>query len=174
MAIYGNMVGSSGGILGKTVEIISDDGTDLMGVITDKEEILDAKPSDVRIGKKVVTDNGIIEGTREFLSYRTIRASRLVLSGDEFSITLSENNQYDYTKIQCVIAKMNTSFSDSVAVDKVVIGDSVYEVNSTNVLSTLTKDESTKTIDLNIINDTEDTYVIHYFTFKELNEEELA
>ena len=40
MAIYGNMVGSSGGILGKTVEIISDDGTDLMGVITDKEEIL--------------------------------------------------------------------------------------------------------------------------------------
>ena len=39
MPIYGNMIGG-GSLIGKTVEIVSDDGADLMGVVVDREQVL--------------------------------------------------------------------------------------------------------------------------------------
>ena len=98
LAIFGNMSGSTGGILGKTVEIISDDGVDLMGVVVDQEQILDAKPSDVRIGKKVVSDGGVIEGTNT-ITYRTTILSELILPGETLRIYLPQFNRYDYTDL---------------------------------------------------------------------------
>lgn len=169
MEIYGNMVGSSGGILGKTVEIISDDGTTLMGVVTDQEQILDAKPSDVRIGKKVATDNGIIEGTNT-ITYRTTQGRQLIRSGENFSIPLSDYDKYDFTKLQCIIVTKNTSLSDSFAAEKVVIDDGVYQVSSSEKISNVTKNYDTKSIDLNLNNNTDETKYIRYFTYKDAGE----
>lgn len=170
MAIYGNMVGSSGGTLGKTIEIISDDGTDLMGVVVDQEQILDAKPSDVKIGKKVVSDSGLIEGTNT-INYRTIAGSCLVLPGQNFSIPLKMYNQYDYTNFQGIIVLFNSDYSDSVETMAITINDSVFSVETSEKLSNITKNEDIKSIDLNITNDSANIYSIRYFTYHEEMEE---
>ena len=166
MAIYGNMIGSSGGILGKTVEIISDDGVDLIGVVVDQEQILDAKPSDVRIGKKVVSDSGIIEGTNT-INYRTQSGSRLIKPGQSFSIPLTMYNQYDYTKFQGIIVLFNSDYSDSAETMAITINDSVFSATNYNKLSDITKNIDTKSIDLNITNNSDNIYSIRYFTYRE-------
>ena len=166
MAIYGNMIGSSGGILGKTVEIISDDGVDLIGVVVDQEQVLDAKPSDVRIGKKVVSDNGIIEGTNT-INYRTQSGSRLIKPGQSFSIPLTMYNQYDYTKFQGIIVLFNSDYSDSAETMAITINDSVFSATNYNKLSDITKNIDTKSIDLNITNNSDNIYSIRYFTYRE-------
>ena len=66
-----------------------------------------------------------------------------------------------------MISKFDTSVKNSVAVDRVVIDDFVYAVNSTNALSSVTKNQETKTVNLNITNETRDTFVLRYFTFRE-------
>ena len=164
------MVGSSGGILGKTVEIISDDGVDLMGVVVDQEQILDAKPSDVRIGKKVVSDSGVIEGTNT-INYRTSTGSRLVLPGYTFTIPLTEYNAYDYTQFQGIIVVFNSNYNDAVETMAITINDSVFSVETSEKLSNITKNEDTKSIDLNITNDSTNIYSIEYFTYREEVEE---
>lgn len=170
MPIYGNVVGSSGGILGKTVEIISDDGVNLMGVVVDQEQILDAKPSDVRIGKKVVTDSGVIEGTNT-INYRTEMASYLILPGANFSIPLNGYNMYDYTKLQCVIVLFNSDYNSNVETMGITVGNCVFSTSTSEKLSDITKNSSTGSIDLNITNDSENIYEIFYFTFHEESED---
>jgi hypothetical protein len=66
-----------------------------------------------------------------------------------------------------MIAPYNGSIKNSVSVDKVVIDDNVYAVNSNNILSSIVKDSSSKSVDLNLEIDNDIDYVIHYFTYKE-------
>lgn len=165
MTIYGNIIGGSADA--KVIQLEFEDGTTLEGVIADEAPVIDATPKDIMLGKTAVTNNGVTVGEREFLAYRTTRSSRLVMPGQVFSIPLLEYDQYDYTQLQCVIAKRNTSVLNSVSVDRVVMYDKVYPVNSTEPLATISKDADNKTINLNITNDTTDIYVIHYFTYKE-------
>ena len=167
MAIYGNVVGGSGGALGKTLILEDPSGIELVGVVTESEQVLDAGPKDIMLGKTACTSNGITVGEREFLAYRTIQSDQLIFPGEKFLIPLSHNDQYDYTKFQCIISKFNTTFSDSLYTDKIAINDCVIGVNSTEILSYITKDSDNQSIDLGIINDTEDLYVIHFFTYKE-------
>lgn len=164
--IYGNMVGG-GGVLGKSVIIKGTDGTELVGVVTDKETVLTATPNDIRKGKIAGTENGIIEGEKEIPAYETTAGTQLIMAGKKFSIPLSLRNKYDYTKLQCVIVAQNTNTTDSVATEKVVINDVVYAVNSTEKLADVTKNAITKSIDLNITNDTDKKYYIRYFTYRE-------
>ena len=166
VAIFGNMIGSTGGILGKTVEIISDDGVDLMGVVVDQEQILDAKPSDVRIGKKVVSDSGVIEGTNT-ITYRTTILSELILPGETLRIYLPQFNRYDYTKIQCIVTLFETSYTDNAISKYITIGDNVFSVDTHNKVSSITKNEIDKTIELNITNNSEDVYEIFFATYRE-------
>lgn len=152
---------------GKTIILKDKEGNELVtGVVTEQEKRFDAKVTDVRINKKFVNDEGALTGENT-ITYRTYQSSRLVLPAENYTIQLNHFDQYDYTKLQCIIAKFNTSLEDSTAADKVVIGDNVYAVNSTDVLSVATKNADTKSIDLNIVNDTEDMYLIHFFTYKE-------
>ena len=165
--IVGNFVGSYSQI-GKTFIISDENGVEIAGVVTDKEVIFTANPErDIREGTVAATDDGIVTGSKRIPSYETKRSSRLIRPGMSFSIPLSDGDEYNYTQFQCVIAKRNTSTTDSVEVDKVGIYDVVYPTNSTVALSNITKNDNDKSIDLNIINDTENMYYIHYFTFKE-------
>ena len=168
MAIMGNVVGGAS-TLGKTLILEGEDGTQIVGVITEQESVFNAKPSDVRIGKKVVTDSGVIEGTNT-LTYRTRQSTRLIRPGDDYSIPLSDYNLYDFTKLQCIIVTKNTSLSDSFAAEKIVLDDGVYQVGSVEQISTVTKNIETKSIDLNLINDTDETKYIRYFTYKDEEE----
>lgn len=162
--LYGNAVMAPAAL--KTVIIEDTDGNELTGVVTDSEVTLTATRADVKIGKVFVSNDGIEEGT-DTRTYRTTQASRLVLPGEDFSIPLNEYDKYNYTKFQAVIAEFNTTEFDSTSVSKIAINDAIYAVNSTNKLADITKNSFTKSVDFNITNNTNSTYIIYYSTFKE-------
>ena len=166
MAIYGNPVG--GALNAKTFMLEVNGGeTEIAATVVGEETIFDATPNDVRTGKKFATSSGVAVGTKDIPAYRTAQGAVIIKPNENFSIVLEGYSQYDYTKLQCLISKFNTSVDDSVAVDKVVIGDNVYAVNSTIPLAAVTKDAATKSIKLNIKNESSVDYVLRYFTYRE-------
>ena len=167
MPIYGNMIGGGAAPL-KTLILEDENGNEFFGVVTDSAQLLTANAkNDIRSGTVAVTDEGIVTGSKEILEYRTTAAYRGILPGKSFTIPLSDHNKYDYTKLQCIIVKFNTSFSDSTSAEKIVINDGVYNVGSGEKIASVTKNEETQSIDLNITNTTENRYYIHYFTYRE-------
>ena len=164
--IYGNPVG--GALNAKTYQLECNGGTaEIMAVVVDEETIFDADVNDVRAGKVFATNNGVKVGTKNIPAYNTCAGYRIIAPNEEFKIVLSASDLYDYTKLQCIICPFNTSISDSVAADKVVIDGSLYEVNSSTVLSEVTKDATEKAIKLGITNDSSSSYIIRIFTYKE-------
>lgn len=166
MSIAGNMVGSYSQ-MGKTFILTDSDGNEITGVVVGQEQVFTAGDNDVREGLVYAGDSGVSTGTKEILEYRTTYSSRLILPGEKYSIPLSDHNKYNYTKLQCLIAEFNSSFANSVQVVNFVIGDCLYALNSTEVVSNVSKNADDKSIDFNITNDTDKVYVIHYFTYKQ-------
>ena len=166
MAIYGNPVG--GALNAKTFMLEVNGGkTEIAATVVGEETVFDATPNDVRTGKTFATSSGVEVGTKDIPAYRTAQGAVIIKPNENFSIVLEGYSQYDYTKLQCLISKFNTLVDDSVAVDKVVIGDNVYAVNSTIPLAAVTKDAATKSIKLNIKNESSVDYVLRYFTYRE-------
>lgn len=169
MVIYGNPVG--GALNAKTYQLEfngnGEDKKEIVAVVVDENELFNATANDVRTGKRFATNSGVVVGTKDIPAYRTQQGSVIIKPNEKFSILLKDYEQYDYTKLQCIISKFNTTVTSSTAVDRVVIEDSSYAVNSTEVLSSVTKNSQTKSIDLNLTNNTSDTFVIRYFTYRE-------
>ena len=164
--IYGNPVG--GALNAKTYQLECNGGTaEIMAVVVDEETIFDADVNDVRAGKVFATNNGVKVGAKNIPAYNTCAGYRIIAPNEEFKIILSASDLYDYTKLQCIICPFNTSISDSVAADRVVIDGNLYEVNSSTVLSEVTKDATEKAIKLGITNDSSSSYIIRLFTYKE-------
>ena len=165
MAYYGNPVG--GFCYPKTYILTDENGNEMAtGVIVGEKTVFDATPEDVRVDKVFASDEGVLTGI-DTKTYRTTFGRKSILNGESFSIELDDYDRYNYTKFTAMIAPFNTTESDSVAANKVSINDAVYTVNSTTKLSDVTKNTSTKSIDLNIVNNTGSTCVIHYSTYKE-------
>lgn len=165
--ISGNMVGSYSQI-GKTFILVDEAGNEIStGVVTDSVQVFDATDNDVRLGKAYVSDLGVSTGTKDIPAYRTSQTSSLVLPGEQFSIVLDHYDQYNYTQLLGIIAKFNTSFYDSVASDRVILSNCVYAANSTDVISNIEANPETRSIDFNMVNNTDDIYIIHCVTYKE-------
>ena len=60
--------------------------------------------------------------------------------------------------------------SDSCAVDKIAINNAVFNTGSANKIADVTKNLETKSIDLNITNTSSNTYIIYFFTYKEVED----
>ena len=167
MSINGTPVGSYSH-LGKTLTIVDSTGNEINAVIVGQETVFDATTNDVREGKVYAGEEGVKIGTKNIPSYRTYTSADLILPSQPFAVKgLSIYNLYDYTKFQCIISKFNASLDDSVFTDKISINNKIFSVNSTTSLSDITKNSDSKSIDLNIMNDTEDTYVIRSFLYRE-------
>ena len=162
--IYGNATGGFG--MPKLIELTDENGNTLIGTVTDSAIDLDATRDDVKMGKTFASSEGILEG-KNTITYRVRTGYRIIQPGENFSIPMSDYNQYDYTKLQCIIAPYNTSFADSVAADKIVIGDCVYAVGNTIKLADVIKNFTTQSIDLSITNESGNIYLIYYFTYRE-------
>lgn len=167
--ISGNMVGSYSQ-MGKTFILMDEDGNEITGVVVDQETVFTAGDNDVREGLVYAGDDGVSTGKKNIPSYNTAQGSRFVPSGSTFSIPLAELDMYDYTQLQALICRFNTSMSNSVCTEKVSISGSVYNVASTEVLSEVVKNSDTKTISFEIINNEDVPFVIKYFTYKEILE----
>jgi hypothetical protein len=165
MKTIGNMVGTYSPI-GKTFVIEDENGNQLTGVVTDSVQIFDATPADVRINKTFASENGIQTGKKEIPAYHTTEGVKLIPSGSAFSVKI-QNGRYEYTKLQALFCAFNTSASKSVSTDRIAIGSNVYLVNSTEVISEITTDTETEKIIFGITNNSDSSYVIRYFTYKE-------
>lgn len=166
--INGNMIGIGSAPL-KTVIIEDVDGNQITGVVTGSEVIFTATDNDVREGLVYAGDEGVSTGTKVIPSYHTRRGIKAVKDGSELSITtLASNDNYDYTQLQIIVCAYNSTLSDSVAAEMVGIENYVYNVKTTEVLSTITKNHNDKSIDLNIVNNTGHTLIIRFFTYKEV------
>lgn len=163
--INGNMIGIGSAPL-KTVIIEDENGNTVTGVVTGSEVVFDVTPADVRINKTFAGDEGVKVGENT-ITYRTIEGTELIHPGANFCVTgLDTYNGYDYTKLQCIITKYVSS-TDKTAAEKIVLNDCVYNTGASTQISIVTKNNKEKTIDLNIVNDTEDMYLIYFFTYAE-------
>lgn len=166
MSILGQPTGGFG--FPKTYVLTDSSGNELTAVYVSQEQIFDATVNDVREGKTFAGDDGVKVGEKVIPSYHTKHGVRMITSGSDFVVPLSDLNRYDYTAFHGIICKYNTTMPDSTAAEKVAFYDAVYNVQSTDVISNITKDESTKSIVLGINNDTDTNYVLRYITYKEI------
>lgn len=165
--LYGNAILSPVSL--KTVMLVDENENEIaMGVVVGQETIFTATDNDVRVGSVYASDNGVSTGTKVIPSYHTTEGTKLIAAGSQMSFVLSTEDAYDYTKLQAIICIYNSSISNSVAAEKVVINDNVYSANSTTVLSTISKDSSTKSINLGITNTGSTPCIIRYITYKEI------
>ena len=139
------------------------DGNELTGVVTGEEVVVTATDKQVADGFVYAGDNGVSTGSREFLSYRTTRGYKLVDIGDIYTLQLSDNDQYQYTQLQCLISPLSNPYMVTMS----VLDNGVYSVSDGSKLSDVTIDISTKSINLNISNTSNEPYVIYYFTYKQ-------
>ena len=129
---------------------------------------LTATPNDIRTGTVAITDDGLTTGEKDIPAYHTSQGYRLILANSEFAISnLPKKELYDYTKLQAMTMPFNGSLNNSVAVDRAVIEDKVYNVGSTEVVANVTKDDANKSILLGVINGSTPA-IVRYFTYKEV------
>ncbi len=159
--LYGNAVMAPAAL--KTVIIEDTDGNELTGVVTGEEVVFTATDKQVADGFVYAGDNGVSTGSREFLSYRTTRGYKLVDIGDSYTLQLSDNDQYQYTQLQCLISPLSNPYMATMS----VLDNGVYSVSDGSKLSDVTIDISTKSINLNISNTSNEQYVIYYFTYRQ-------
>lgn len=143
-----------------TYILVDEDGNEFPAVLTDELVTLTATANDVRKGTTAVTDTGVITGEKEIPAYHTTEGMVVVLTGKDFVIP-DMGKGCEFTKLQALIC------SSSVSTEKVCIDTKVYATNSTTVLSEVTVDTANEAINLGITNDTTESYVIRYFTYKE-------
>lgn len=151
--------------------IIEDEfGNEVVAVLVEEETLFDATANDIRLGKTAVTDIGVTVGEKVIPSYNTLVGTRLIPNGREFSIPNNDPNTpyHDYTKLQTIICKFNSSIMESVSTEKVSIEDTVYNVQSIEPIATITKNLEDKSIDFGINNDLGVPCIIRYFTYKEI------
>lgn len=162
--IYGNMVGGGSAPL-KTLILTDKNGNEVVGVVTESVQIFDATPADVRINKTFVSDNGIETGENT-ITYRTTVGYKIVAPGSVFSVSLPRYNEYNYTSFQCLMCVADlANINNSVCTTMISINNGVYEVNSTIKLADVSKNAETKSVDLNVTNNSESYYLIYFSTY---------
>ena len=154
----------------KTIILEDEDGNRVIAVLVDEEVDFTATANDIREGKVAATDDGVTIGKKFIPSYETIQGVKLIPSGRAMTITgLVTHDNYDYTKLQAIICQYNTNTANSMSSEMVVINDNVYEVQSVDSISVITKNHDNKTIDLGVTNNFGKLCVIRYITYKEVD-----
>lgn len=164
---FDSLTQKAGEYIPKIYIFVDENGKEVVGVLVEERTVFDATDNDVREGKVYAGDTGPSTGTKVIPTYHTEAGYSYIPNGSSFTISFIDE-QYDYTKLQAIICPYNTSFAKSVAADKIVIDDGLYTVNSTELVASITKDSTNKTINLGITNDSGSPYVLRYFTYKEI------
>lgn len=150
-----------------TYILVDEDGNEYTAVVSDEPVNLDATANDIRIGTTAATNTGVTEGTKVIPSYIVVEGFCEVASGAEMKIKMY-SEMCHYTKLQAMVCDYNDTVINSVSTNKVVIESKVYNVNSTEALSEVAVDSENLAIDLSIINESDKTVLIRYFTYKEV------
>lgn len=148
--------------------LVDDSGTEIQAVLVDEDvELTATAKSDIRLGTTAITNEGIVEGEKEIPSYHTTEGFKLVPSGSKFVVYLS-NGKHEYTKMQAIFCPFNTTFDDSVAAEKVAISNNVYAAKSTVSEAPIMIINDPNGVDFGITNSSNISWLIRYFTYKEV------
>lgn len=161
--INGRQVG--GGAPVKTITLVNENGEEITAVVIGKDFIFDATAEDVKEGKTFASDLGVDVGVNEHM-YNAQHGTCLINPGDNFSVTLNENDEYNYAAFQAIVTMSDMSADNSMFANKIVLNNAVYDVASGAKVSDVTKNHASKSVDFNMVNDTDSVYVIHYITYK--------
>lgn len=168
MSIIGNMAGCYSP-MGKTFIITDENGNEITGVVTEQEQIFTATDNDVREGMVYASENGVSTGTKIIPTYNTVEGVRKITAGKPFEVTFYDSlNLCDFTKMQAIICVYNSSMEQSVAATNVSIDEKVYAVNSSTIISTVSRDINNNKINFGFVNESENDLVIRYFLYKEI------
>lgn len=166
---FDDLVQKAADYIPKSYIFVDEEGNEMAGALVSQEMVFDATENDVREGKVFASELGVKTGEKFIPSYVTREGYRIIPNGSEYNITtLYDMDLYDFTKLQVIICSWAGSLDGSVAAQKIAINDGVYAVNSTDLLSTVIKDSTTKSIKLGIMNDSGSPCIIRYFTYKEI------
>lgn len=168
MSVNGNTVGGIG--LERTYILQDAHGNEFVGVMVDNDVVFNATPNDVRKGKIAANETGVFVGEKIIPKYYTTYGYKLIPPGSEVIVQILDNglDLADYTKLQALICRFEQSISGSVATKMVAVDEHVYNVQSTDKISTIIKDVDNNVINFSIINTSEEIWVIRYVTSKEV------
>ena len=167
--IVGNIIGGGTPSSPKTITFQTSDGQEIQAVLVDSETVFTATVNDIREGKTAATDLGVVTGTKVIPAYHTTEGYHVIMPNTSMSIPFTDDRgYYDYTRFQAIVCAFNTTLSDSVSAEKVVINDNVYNVGSTDSLAIVNKSSDSKAIDLSMINENDTPCIIRFFTYKEI------
>lgn len=154
----------------ETYMIVDVHGNEIPAVMVDDEVIFTATENDIRAGTVAVTSKGVTTGTKEIPTYVTSQGARVIASGKQVNIPLEDPRAlYDYTKLQVIVCTFNTSLNNSVYATHYSIIDDVYEISPViSMISSVTKDSETETINLGFINESDKPCIVRYITCKEV------
>ena len=172
-AVLGGRGGSGGSGDGEwvdpndpTIVLVDEAGNQVTAVLVDEEVEFTATANDIREGKVAATEDGVTIGTKDIPAYTTTEGITAIPVGRELAIPL-KRDVCDFTKMQAFACQFNKSLANSVATEKVVINESVYLVNSTEVIATVIKDAENEKVKFGITNEGTTPCVIRYITYKE-------
>lgn len=167
--ISGNVIG---GIVKypDTIILRDEDGNEYAAVPLEEEVELTGTANDVREGITVANEKGVLVGEKVIPSYNTWQGTILIPDGSALTITNYDQNidYHEYTELQSIICAFNTTILDSVSAEKVTIGNILYNVLSTDVVSTIVKNTDDRTIEYGVSNDTGAPCIIRFFMYKEI------
>jgi hypothetical protein len=149
-----------------TYLLVTEDGQEIPAVLVDEETVFTATANDIRIGTVAATSAGVTEGTKFIPTYITQEGRARIAPGKPLAINMF-SDMCEYTKLQAIVCAYNTSITNSVAAEMVVVNDSLYDVHSIIEKASVTVDTEKQTINLGVTNDSNDYLVIRYFTYKE-------
>lgn len=149
-----------------TFVLVDKDGNEYPAVYVDSDVLITATPNDIRKGTTAITAEGVVVGEKEIPNYRAVEGNVAIRSGRTMDVPLF-SDMCEYTAIQVIVCDFNTNIDDSVAARKIAVDDNVYNVASTEILSTITVDPTLQTIKLGLANDSDKTAVIRYMIIKE-------
>lgn len=154
----------------QTYILVDESGNEVPAVLVEEKTVFNATANDIREGMVAATDEGVVTGTKVIPGYNTIEGIRYIPAGGAFTIPNPNAtiDYYDYTKLQAIFCVFNTTLPNSVGADKVSIDNGVYNVNSTEAITTVIKDHESKLINFGIVNNTDKPYVLRFFTYKEV------
>lgn len=167
---FDDLVQKAADYIPKSYIFVDENGNEIAGALVSQETVFDATENDVREGKVFASEVGVKTGTKVIPSYNTREGIKMITVGSKVEIPNIDSavDYFDYTKLQTIICSFNTSITNSVSAEKVSIGDSVYNVLSADILSSIIKNHDTKTIDFGIVNDSDTPIILRYFTYKEI------
>lgn len=172
--IYGNKIGGSRDTKTYIISMVDEDQNEIFeatGVVVDKEEVFDASCTDVMVGRKFASDEGVMTGTNDSPCCRITTGIHEVAPGVEFLLKMEERDQWDYTTFTAMMWPKIDETNLTPKVDKIVVDDAVYDPDGTKIADVV-KDAATKTIRFEtgsgrLFNNTQFSYLLYFCVSKE-------